>query len=177
MKRFLYPTLLLCIVLLAPSCGAAFQERKAARAAEEAAEHAAIVNALQNNDFILEITQIIPRGFPSKISTGEYTLRMKGDVVTTRLPYIGVSHEATYGGVDDISIIFDKEKVQVLKDVSKASKGEYYYQFRGGKGKDVWTVTLQIYDNGSASIGCSASGGRYMSYFANLVIPNQDAEN
>ena len=170
MKRFLLPLILLGITLLTASCGASFQERKAAREAEAAAERAAIVRAIENQDFILEITRIMPRGFPSRTSTGEYTLRMQGDVITTRLPYMGESREATYGGVDEISVVFEKEKVQVLKDFTKASEGEYLFQFRGGKSQEKWLVTLQIYDNGSASIGC-ASGSKYMSYFANLVVP------
>ena len=171
MKNIARLIVLLLSLATISSCGASYQESKARRAAEKEAERAATVQALENADFILEVTRIIPRGFPSKISSGEYQLRIEGDVVTTRLPYIGVSHEATYGGADEISIVFDKEKVQLLKDFSKQNKGEYLYQFQGGKGKDKWTVTLQVYDNGTASIGCSASGGRYMSYFANMVLP------
>ena len=158
------------IGMLLASCGAS---SKAARSAEKEAERQAIVQALENCDFVLEITQIIPRGFPSRTSTGEYTLKLEGDVVTTRLPFFGTSHEAQYGS-DEISIVFDKEKVQVTKDFSDAEKkGEYRYQFKGGK-NGPWTVTLQIYDNGAANIGCSGPGGKYMSYFANVRIPDKN---
>jgi len=164
--------LFLCLsLLIITSCGASYQASKAARAAEKEAERIAMTEALEKADFILDITRIIPRGFPSRISTGEYQLRLEGDVVTTRLPFFGVSHEASYGGVDEISIVFDKEKVDLMTDFSNKDRGEYLYRFTGGKGKDKWTVTLQIYDNGTASIGCSTSGGRYMSYYANLVLP------
>lgn len=161
------------IGMLLASCGAS---SNAARSAEKEAERQAIVQAIENCDIILDITQIIPRGFPSRVSSGEYQLRLEGDVVTTRLPFFGTSHEAQYGGTDEISIVFDKEKVQLAKDFSDAAKkGEYRFQFKGGK-SGPWTVTLQIYDNGSASIGCAGTGGKYMSYFANLRIPEKNDE-
>lgn len=161
-------------VMVVSSCGASYQENKARRSAEKEAERAAIVKAIEDADFILEVTQVLPKGYPSRMSSGEYKLTLKDNVVTTRLPYIGVSHEATFGGADDISIVFDKEKVQLNRDFSRVStKGEYLYWFTGGRGtgKEAWTVTLSIFDTGSASITCSSSGGRAMGYFANLVIP------
>lgn len=169
-QRLLFFTL---AVMVISSCGAAYQQR---RASEKQAEIKANREALENCDFILEVTRIIPRGFPSKSSNGEYQLRLKGDVVDTRLPFMGSSHDAQYGGVDEISIVFEKETVNLIKDFSNAATGEYRYQFSGGKGKDRWTVTLQVYDNGTANIGCSSNGGRYMSYIANLVIPQRNDE-
>lgn len=177
MKRLQNLLLGTLAVMIIASCGASYQETKEKRAAEKAAERAAIVKALENADFILDVTQIIPHGYPSRMSSGEYQLRLKGDVVNTRLPFIGSSHEAQFGGVDELSIVFENEKVQVIKDFSAAAtKGEYRYQFKGGKGKDTWTVTLQVFDSGSASINCSTTGGRFMNFFANLELP-ADGEN
>ena len=162
--------------LVITSCGASYQENKARRAAEKEAERQAIVSALENCDFKLEVTRIIPKGFPSRESSGEYTLVLKDNVVTTRLPFLGESHEAAYGGTDEISIVFNKEKVALLKDFSDASKGEYRYQFQGGEGPGRWTVAMQIYDNGSALISCTGTGGRFMTYYANVVLPKNNEE-
>ena len=167
------PFLLALTVMIIASCGASYQTREP-RSPEEAAEHALVVKALEDADFILDITQIIPNGFPSKTSTGEYQLRLEGDVVTTRLPFIGVSHEPVYAGVDEVSIVFEKEKVQLEKDFSKVSrKGEYVYKFTGGKGNDPWTVALHVFESGTATIACTSAGGRFMNFFANLVIPEK----
>lgn len=176
MKTLRNLILLLVAGMIISSCGASYNEGKARRAAEKEAERAALAQALENADVLFEITRIIPRGYPSRISSGEYALRLKKDVVTTRLPFIGDSHEAAYGGADEISIVFKDEKVSLIKDFADASKGEYRYQFRGGEGKDRWTVTIQAYDNGTANIACQSLGGRYMSYFANVTIPRKDAE-
>ena len=150
MKNILKLLVLVLSVSALASCGAASQASRAERAAAKEAARAAMVAALEKPDFKLDITRIIPRGFPSRVSTGEYMLRLKGDVVDTRLPFIGVSHEA--------------------------AKGEYFYRFTGGKSKDKWTINLQVYDNGTANIVCTTSGGKYMSFFAEMVIPQENEE-
>lgn len=167
-------TLLLgaCAAMLFSSCGASYQTK---RSAEKEAERAANVQAIMEPDFILDINQIIPFGFPSRSSTGEYALRLEGNVVTTRLPFIGVAYDVQYPGTDEMSIVFEKESVQLSKDFSKASKGEYTYMFTGGKGQEKWTVTLHLYDSGSATIFCAGSHGRQMNYFATLNIPDKNA--
>ena len=167
--------LLVLAGMIITSCGASYQESKARRAAEKEAEKAAFTAALQNCDFLLEISRIIPRGYPSRESSGEYKLRLQNDVVTTRLPFIGDSHEAAYGS-DEISIVFNREKVALIKDFADAAKGEYRYQFSGGEGMGRWTVTIQVYDNGTAIIACAGTGSRYMSYYANLVLPKNENE-
>jgi hypothetical protein len=167
MRTYRNSLILLATCLIAASCGTVSQASRA----EREAERQMLVQAIEAGNFVLDITQIIPRGYPSRSSTGEYALRLKDGVVDTRLPYLGDSRTPTYGGVDEISIVFDSEKVALRKDFSDAGKGEYRYQFQGGKGQDTWTVNLQLYDNGRANIGCSSRSGRYMSYLANILVP------
>ena len=169
MRIFRIGILLLFSCLILGSCGAAMQASRA----EREAERLAYAEAIQKGDFILDITQIIPRGYPSRTSTGEYSLRLKESVVDTRLPFLGESRMPVFGGNDEISIVFEKEKVVLQSDFSDARKGEYRYIFQGGKGQDKWTVTLQLYDNGRANIGCASRSGRYMSFIANIVIPDE----
>ena len=175
MKRLQSLIISALAVMVITSCGASYQQTKADRTAREKAESVAIVKAIKNQDFILDVTQIIPVGFPSRTSTGEYQLRMKDNVINTRLPYIGSSYQPMYGGVDDISIVFDNETVDVVKDFSDSAKGEYGFSFKGGKSSknEKWTVTLRIFDNGRANIYCTSSEGRSMSYFADLEIPDK----
>lgn len=170
MKNFRIILILLATCLIAGSCGAFSQASRA----EREAERQLLVQAIESGNFVLDVTQIIPRGFPSRTSTGEYALRLKNSVVDTRLPYMGESRTATYGGVDEISIVFDSEKVDLQRDFSDAAKGEYRYSFRGGKGQDTWTVTLQLYDSGRANIGCASRTGRYMSFLANILVPEDE---
>ena len=170
MKNFRIILILLTTCLIAGSCGSF---SKASRAEREA-ERQLCAQTIESGYFVLDITQIIPRGFPSRTSTGEYALRMKDGVVDTRLPFIGESRTATYGGVDEISIVFEAEKVDLQKDFSDAAKGEYRYTFKGGKGQDKWTVYLQLYDSGRANINCISRNGRYMSFLANILMPENE---
>lgn len=167
MKHLMKGLTAILAVLLISSCGAAYQQTKA--------EKAALVIALRNSNFNLDVTQIIPVGFPSKNTMGEYSLSLQGNIVDTRLPYIGVSHSPHFGD-DDISIVFDKEEVDVKTDFSKASKGEYSYRFKGGKGIDPWTVQLTVFDNGTAYIDCYSDEGRAMHYYANVTLLERDGK-
>lgn len=170
--------LLICLAagLLLSSCGVSGQAGREQRRAQKEQERQAMVRALDKADFTLEITQIIPLGYPSRTSTGEYTLRIRDNVVNTRLPYIGDSHMATFGS-DEISIVFKNEKVTLLTDFSNAaSKGEYLYRFTGGEGPDPWTVNLQVYDNGKAVISCSSRSGRTMNYYAEMRLPDSTTD-
>ena len=157
--------LLFCLAALLPlaGCGIANQSSSA----EKEAERQSIVQAVESGDFVLQVTEIIPQGFPVKSSNMEYELRLKDGVVTTRLPFIGRSYDAGYPG-KELSIVFEKEKVVLKKDFSEAAKGKYRYYFQGGK-DDTWTVSLLLWDSGKADIDCASQTGRFMSYRANIV--------
>lgn len=167
--------LLFCLAALLPlaGCGVANQSADARRAEKEA-ERQAIVQAVEAGDFVLQITEIIPVGFPAKTSNMEYEMRLKDGVVTARLPFIGRSYDAGYPG-KELSVVFEKEKVSLKKDFSEAAKGKYRYYFQGGK-DDTWTVTLQLWDSGKADIDCASQSGRFMSYRANIVPGSRDDE-
>ena len=95
--------ILFCLLMssVALSCGVARQT---------AQEHEALVDAIEDSEFILDITEIMPFGYPSRASTGEYALRVDDETVTTRLPFIGDSRMPMMSS-DEISIVFEKEKV------------------------------------------------------------------
>lgn len=161
-----FKTIIICLVAcpILFSCGIYRQT---------AEEKQAMVAAIEQPDLILDITQIIPFGYPSRSSTGEYALRIQGNTVTTRLPFIGDSRIAT-SPMDEISVVFEKEEVDLLHDFSHAVAGEYQYQFKGGKGQDKWKVFLQLFDSGRAYIRCTSTSGRQMSYTADIRIPEDE---
>ena len=164
--------LLFCLAALLPlsGCGVA----SASRSAEKEAERQAVVQAIESGNFVLQVVEIIPQGFPSKTSNMDYEMRLKDGVVDARLPFIGRSYDAGYPG-KELSVVFEKEKVVLQKDFSEAAKGKYRYLFKGGK-DDVWTVSLLLWDSGTADIDCASQTGRFMKYRANLVPGKTDDE-
>ncbi len=152
------------------SCSPYGRLSKEKQAAVDEKIQAAYVRAIEKPNLRLEVSRIIPNGMPSKSCNGEFVLTLKGNVVDTRLPFIGVSHEPHMGGIDEISIVFDDEKVDLQKDFAKADKGEYVYKFKGGEGYYKWEVKLELYDNGNAYIDCNCDDGRSMHYVANIVL-------
>ena len=131
---------------------------------------AAMVRAIEKPNVRVEVTQIIPVGMPTRHTNGEFSLTLKNNVVDTRLPFIGVSHEPHMGGIDEIAIVFDDEKVDLQKDFSKKDKGEYVYRFKGGEGYYKWEVKLTLYDNGTSYIDCNCDDGRSMHYVASIAL-------
>ena len=160
---------LVALSILSVSCSASY---RAQQAAERAAVAAMVREGLDNMDFVLEITQIIPRGFPTKSTLNEYEFKVKGDEVETRLPYFGESRTPVYGD-QEISIVFKNQKVQIAKDFSDASDGEYRLLLNAYSGSVLWTVTIQIFDSGMARIGCKNASGDYMSYIADFTLPEK----
>ena len=152
------------------SCGPYSKLSKEQQNAVDQKVQAAYVKAIEKPNLKVEVTEIIPVGMPTKHTNGEFTLTLQGNVVDTRLPFLGVSHEPHMGGVDEIAIVFDDEKVDLQKDFSKSEKGEYSYKFKGGEGYYKWEVKLQLYDNGTAYIDCNCEDGRTMHFVANIVL-------
>ena len=156
--------------ILAVSCGPYSKLSKEQQEKVDKKVQAAYVRAIKKPDVTLEITQIIPIGRPTKFTNGEFRLTLEGNEVDTRLPFIGVSHEPHMGGIDELAIVFDHEKVDLKSDFSKADKGEYKYMFKGVEGFNKWDMTLRLYDNGVAYIDCSCQDGRLMNYIADINI-------
>ena len=156
--------------MLVVACGPYSSLSKEQQAAVDKKVQAAYVRAIEKPDVTVMVTQLIPRGLPTKTTNIEYKLTLKDDVVNTRLPFIGTSHTPSYGGVDEISVVFDDEKVDLQKDFSKADKGQYVYKFKGGEGYYKWEMTLELYDDGNARIDANCADGRSMSYYGNIVL-------
>jgi len=156
--------------ILVAACGPYSKLSEEQQKAVDKKLQAAYVRAIEKPDVTVMITQLIPRGLPAKTTNVSYKLTLKGDVVDTRLPFIGTSHTPTYGGADEISVVFDDEKVDLQKDFSKADKGQYIYKFKGGEGFNKWEMTLELYDDGNARIDANCTDGRSMSYYGNIVL-------
>lgn len=102
---------------------------------------------------------------------------LKDGMVTTRLPRAG-SGKARVPYQSDESIVFDKKPVELIKDLSKASKGKYIYSFDARIESDdarndngyLWHVQLQLFATGKAVITCSNSFYSMMRY-EGIIIP------
>lgn len=163
---------IVALFLFSPSLSA--QEEKTAQQIETEKK---MLEAIKSQHFGLQITQIYPRDLPSIESSGEYVLLMEGDVVSTRLPYIGSAGGIMIDG-EDLSIVFDKEEVEVKQDFSKwESDGEAVLSFSGSTQSTRWDVKLRIFVNGQVKIDCTSPRRGYMSYEANFVILKQDENN
>lgn len=66
----------------------------------------------------------------------------------------------------NVEKLVKEKKIDIAEDFSK--KGEYLLFFKTYSGKDLWEITVQIYDNGKVNIGCSSNSKDYISYMGDL---------
>lgn len=163
MKKLCDWATVLALILLTVSCGVS---------KVSPVEESRYTDAILNRNFDLEILSIKPSGFPSKSTLGEYFLKVRGDVVDTRLPFIGSSSQPVFSG-EEISIVLENEKVTFSEDFKKASKGKYVYTFEGPASNGSWVFTITLNSNGVAYINCSSPTRGIMNYSAEILIPEQ----
>jgi len=163
MKNVFKTAVLLACAIVTVSCGAFTKVSDA--------EKASFVKAIKHHNYTLSVNTVVPTGYPFYQVSGDYELKVNGKKVTTRLPFVGDAHQAIIGGVDEMSIVFDNESVQFADDFSNGKKeGKYITKFTGHTGNTTWEVTLELYDEGSATIRCNSSVRGYMSYYADIVL-------
>lgn len=167
MKHATKLIVLLATVAMLCSCGASSQERKAAKAAEEAQYAKQIDAAMNNLDFTIEINRIIPRSFPSKSTQDGYTLQYKDGLLTCYLPYFGTARTAVFGN-EEVSIVADKQEVQMNTDFTKS--GQYRMSCKVKSGNVMWNIVIQVFNNGLSSLDCTTDSRDGISYQGEIVF-------
>jgi len=161
--KFLLTGIIIMVIL--SSCGAASAERKAIKKAQEQQVALNVEKSVKEKEIDILINKILPLNYPSRTTQQGYFLKIKGDILDCHLPYFGVARTATLG-TEEQSIKIEKKKIVIAEDFSK--KGEYLLFFKTYSGKDLWEITVQIYDNGKVNIGCSSNSKDYISYMGDL---------
>lgn len=159
MKRITAILILAAAISIVSSCSASY---RAARAQEERELAGQIAKAVDESDLTIMITEIRPLVGPARSSNYEYKISIRGNHIKTRLPFFGKSNMAMAPG-DDISIVFDDD-VDLMRDMSRASRGEYNYMFRMRKNSEIWDVSITVYENGIARITCNSNCRDVMNY-------------
>ena len=151
MKRTFIICIFSAMTLMLVSCGVTSTERKAARTAEARELALKIDTSVTNKDFTIVVDRILPMHYPSRSSQDGYTLSVKGNKVTCRLPYFGVSRTPLFGN-EDLSIVFKDYETTIMQDFSK--HGEYKFFFKA--------------NNGTAAIGVNCNSRDSISYQGNV---------
>lgn len=160
------------IVLICISCTIIAQDnkvdKKTQRAIMKAEAAKQVENIVKGKNIVLEVYRINPTSAQSRNTTDGYTLSLINDTCTCYLPYIGTARSPIYGGIDNISIEVDHQKV--TPNYSYSEKKGHIIKFIGyvEGTHEACEFTLQIFQNGKSSIGCLMNSKEYISYSATL---------
>ena len=130
---------------------------------------AEIIDSLVVNkdlDFIAD--RAIPVRMKARNITGSYGLTIKGDTVNCHLPYFGRVHSAPIGSNDNsikaTNAAIENYTVTEIKSGTKYIK----FSFKSENHTSKWEVTIQVFDNGKATINCTNPHTDRINFLANL---------
>ena len=120
----------------------------AEREAKKAEKAAWVTKCLDNKHFVIDVDMMNTRRMGSKMLTSDWSLEVKGDTLVSYLPYVGVAHEPIFGEVKGLNFtapFMSYEDRGFLKGVRTI-------RFRVSSGEDMLEYTLEVTENGYASI-------------------------
>ena len=126
----------------------------AERAARQAETASAVRAALADRHYKITITQAYPlRGGSVNVSRDFY-LEVRGDTLVSYLPYFGRAYRSTLGGINEKGLNFT-ETIRSYEQ-AKPKAGLTRIKMRVRNEEDSYVYTLDVFDNGKASIGVQA---------------------
>lgn len=135
------------------------------KAEKKAAETAAVKELIKSRRYRIEVNRAVPMNGPSKNLTSRYSLEIKGDSVSSYLPYFGQAYNLPYGGgkglifdapITGYKLSFNKKEVAAVK-------------FKSRTEEDYFSYLVQVYSNGSATIHVTPVNRQSITFYGELV--------
>lgn len=139
--------LALAVAVIAAGCGVLGESRED-RIAREAREAQMVREAIANQEFTIDVDQMLPARGPSKMLSTPYSLTVKDGKIGSYLPYFGQAWNVPYGGGHALN--FDAEIGSYSSQETKP--GVYDVNIFVRTDEDEHLYTLRIFDNGRTSI-------------------------
>lgn len=162
MKKVLCLSLLfVAAAFLWSSC--ATSEEKAAQMAQFSAN---VINALNNRDYMIAIDRMYPmRGSSRHVSYG-YSVEVRNDSLISYLPYFGRAYNVPYGGGKALN--FTAPIVSYQEFLKRNSLR--HIEIGVTNDEDTYLYTIDVFDNGNASVDVRARQRERISYSGNVFL-------
>jgi len=138
-------------------------------AEEKAQKEAAVASAIADMNIYVSVNTIYPMSGNPIHSLGEYSLTIKDGKVTSHLPFRGTSRNAMYG-TTDTGIKFKEYPIQPNVYRSPKKKDLTIIEFEAKSFEEMWSVTVEVWDNGNANITCTTRERTPMHYDGELAF-------
>jgi hypothetical protein len=155
---------LLAMLVLTAGCstsasGLSRQERKAMVAA-------AVQRNLSNLHFKINVNTMYPqRGVPKHLDYG-YEVKVQGDSLYSYLPYFGRAYNIPYGGGKGLNFSERIAEKQVTHPKAGLTSVVLFVQ----NNEDQYLYTIEVFDNGKASVYVRSREREAISYSGAMVI-------
>jgi Domain of unknown function (DUF4251) len=186
MKKFILMMAAL-IILTAPSYAQEKQEtpkqqKTRLKAERRAQEEAAILKCLTDKDFKIIISRIYPLEASmqgsniTKVTSDGYYVKLKDDLFSCYLPYMGTSRTPIMGG-QSLALEAKEQKINLIwEHDTKTDSYLYRFSYKNENVGDLWTCTIQVFTNGEANIRMDGNSRDAISYRGELN-PLANAKN
>ncbi len=144
-----------------------FQSLSALEQSDKEKQAQQVKQAVEDKQFTIEVDRALPMGARSINLTSSYTLVIKGDSVSSYLPYFGRAYTASYGG--DNGLIFGAVLTNYTQTLDK--KGNASVHFRTKTDNDSYEFYVNIFTNGSTTINVTPVNKQSISYYGQMTFP------
>lgn len=127
-----------------------------------------IKERIDNKQYTIDVNRMVPVGGQSRHLTSNYSLTIEGNTVISHLPYFGQAYSVPYGGGK--GLIFEAPITVYTISYDERESAEISFQTRSED--DVYRFSIQIFDNGSASIQVNPNNRQAIHFYGNLNISN-----
>ena len=151
-------TALLAVVMLG---GCATSEERAAQKAEQVKKVAAALNA---RNYKISVARMYPMSGQSKTVSYGYSVEVRNDSLFSYLPYFGRAYNVPYGGGKGLnfSAPIGSYQERTMKN------GMRRIEIGLTNEEDTYLYTLEVFDNGSASVNVQARQREHISYSGDM---------
>ncbi len=169
---------LLCVLMLTISCGISKnasmtkEEKKAAKI-----EHQQVIKkAIEAQQFVFEPNQAIgQKGFTVQVGGQGYSLKVMGDTAKAYLPFYGRAFASAGMGYGDATGVEFDSTLSDTKWTYNEKKKNHTFTGQAERGSDVYNLTLDIFENGSATLMVVQTNRSPMTYYGE-VLPIEEVE-
>ena len=144
--------LLFAMIIVLASCATG---RTAGQKEQSAAKYESqIADSINNRTLTVNFDFVNPLRFPAHHLTTTYSLKIKGDSISSYLPYFGRAYHADYGSTDS-PLSFNGHSEGM--NITKAKKDSYRITFQTMKQQENFEYILTIFNNGKATLNVNSN--------------------
>lgn len=125
-----------------------------------------VEQALNDRNYKIEVDRMYPmRGSSRNVSFG-YSVEVRNDTLISYLPYFGRAYNVPYGGGKGLNF---KAPIESYQEYMRKN-GLRHIEIGTLNDEDSYLYTIEVFDNGSASIEVRARQRERISYSGNMVF-------